>query len=94
MALELTLWDPLRELARFREEAEDELHVTDKEAEKVDQRDAFERERNIAGIYLKEMNKLPLLSRDKEIELAKRIRLGERKMRIFLPYDENSILII
>ncbi|NIS69694.1 MAG: sigma-70 family RNA polymerase sigma factor [Proteobacteria bacterium] len=84
MAVELTLWGPLRELTAFPEETEGDLHVIDKEAKEVDQKDALERDANIAAIYLKEMNKVPLLTREKETQVAKRIRLGERKIRILL----------
>ncbi len=84
MATELTLWGQLTELTAFREEAEGDLHVTDKGAKEVDQKDVRERDANIAAIYLKEMNKVPLLTREKETELAKRIRLGEQRIRILL----------
>ncbi len=50
----------------------------------ADQEDMLDRDMNIAAMYLKEMNKVPLLTREEEIELAKRIRLGEQKIRILL----------
>jgi RNA polymerase primary sigma factor len=36
---------------------------------------------NIASVYLKEMNRVPLLTRKKEIEVAKRIRQSEQRIR-------------
>jgi RNA polymerase primary sigma factor len=41
---------------------------------------AADRDINIARMYFKEMNKVPLLKRDREIELARRIQLGERRL--------------
>jgi RNA polymerase primary sigma factor len=38
-------------------------------------------ETNIASIYLKEMNRVPLLTRKKEIELSRRIHHGEERIR-------------
>ncbi len=35
---------------------------------------------NIAGVYLKEMVKIPLLTRAREIELGERIQLGEQRL--------------
>jgi len=84
MAFELTSWGPLRELTTLPQEAEHDPYVTDKQAKEVNQKDDRGRDGNIAAMYLKEMNKVPLLTREREIELAKRIRLGEQKIRILL----------
>jgi len=46
--------------------------------ETPDQRDC---DINIASVYLKEMNRVPLLSRKREIEVAKRIQQSEQKIR-------------
>ncbi len=36
---------------------------------------------NIATVYLREISKVPLLSREREIQLGKRIRLGKQRIR-------------
>jgi RNA polymerase primary sigma factor len=41
---------------------------------------------NIASVYLKEMNKVPLLTRKREIEVAKRIQKSERKIQDLLSH--------
>jgi len=71
-------------LTTFPEEAGNDPYSTNKEFKEVDQKDGLKRDGNIAAMYLKEMNKVPLLTREEEIELAKRIRLGEQKIRILL----------
>jgi RNA polymerase primary sigma factor len=56
----------------------DSDEVSDVAEEKQDRQ---EEETNIAGIYLREMNRVPLLTRQKEIDLARRIQQGEKKIR-------------
>jgi len=53
----------------------------DRHGEDPDQSDG---DVNIAGIYLKEMNKVPLLTREREIQLARTIQESERKIRDFI----------
>lgn len=57
-------------------------YPTSDKAEEVDEDDLdqLDHDVNIASIYLKEMNKVPLLSREREIELARRIQQGEWKI--------------
>ncbi len=84
MTFDVAPWMPFEELTALREEIEHDPYLTVKEADMADQHDVAERDINIAGIYFREMSKLPLLKREREIELARRIQLGERKMHLIL----------
>jgi len=88
LAFQLTPWGQSRDvtpdLTTLRGEVDDDPDLKAKEADTVDQQDMLSRDMNIAAMYLREMKKVPLLTREKEVELAKRIQLGERKMHILL----------
>jgi RNA polymerase primary sigma factor len=84
MALDLAPWIPFEELTTLREERDHDPYLTGEEADIGDPNDVAERDINITGMYFKEMSKLPLLKREREIELARRIQLGERKMHLLL----------
>jgi RNA polymerase primary sigma factor len=63
------------------EPLDDHLDSEKTEEPKDAQRDGLENEANIVSIYLREMNRVPLLTRNREIELARRIHEGERRIR-------------
>ena len=87
MAFGLTPWGPSREsreLTTSREKIDDDPHLKGEEADTAKQEHVLDRDMNIAAMYLREMNKVPLLTREREVALAKRIQLGERKIRILL----------
>jgi RNA polymerase primary sigma factor len=88
LAFQLTPWeqsgDLTTELTTFRGEVDDDPNLKTEEVGAADHEDILERDMNIAAMYLREMNKLPLLTREIEVELAKRIWLGERKMHFLL----------
>jgi RNA polymerase sigma factor (sigma-70 family) len=46
--------------------------------------DPVQRDDTISGAYLREINRFPLLDRQREIQLARRIHLGNRKLRTLL----------
>ena len=83
-ALNLTPWIAFAELAISEEGADEDPYVASEEAETPDSEDKPDRNTNIAGIYFREVSKIPLLTRKKEIELAKRIQLGERRIHTLL----------
>ena len=63
------------------EPVDDDLDFEETEEPKDAEEDGLENEANIVSIYLREMNRVPLLTRKGEIELAKRIHKGERRIR-------------
>jgi RNA polymerase primary sigma factor len=83
-ASDLTPWVAFGELITLQEEANEDPYPAGKEADTDEKEDTLDRDINIAGIYFKEVSKVPLLKREREIELAKRIQLGERKIHMLL----------
>jgi RNA polymerase primary sigma factor len=83
-ALDFTPWLAFAEMTAVQEEADEDPYSANEEAETQDHEDVAEPDANIAGIYFREVSKVPLLTRKKEIELAKRIQLGERKIHLLL----------
>ena len=83
-AFDLTPWVAFGELTTLREEMVDDPSLAGEEANTPDQEDMPDRDTNIAGIYFREVSKLPLLTREREVELAKRIQLGDRKIHLLL----------
>ncbi len=55
--------------------------ATPEQAESSDRDNASEYAQSPVAVYLKEVARIPLLSRDREIELARRIQLGQHKIR-------------
>ena len=84
MAFNLTAWQSFGELTAFRQEVDDDPYLTDEKAETTDQEDMVAPDLNIAAIYFREMNRFPLLTREREIELARRIQRGEQKIHLLL----------
>jgi len=63
------------------EPLDDHLDSEDSEEANETKDDRLENESNIVSIYLRDMNRVPLLTRNREIELARRIHEGERRIR-------------
>lgn len=84
VAYKLAAWQSLGELTTFSEEMNDDPYLTDDKAETACQKGTVDRDMNIAAIYFREMNRFPLLTKEKEIELARQIQHGERTVRFLL----------
>ena len=69
-------------LASFRqlEDLHEDLFLIEDRTDAIERGETLDQNLSIAGIYFREMNKVPLLGREREVELAKRIRQGERKV--------------
>jgi len=81
MALTSTLepWKALPDRGWNPSEVENEPFLARERAGTDDEGNAGGGNGNILSIYMREMNRFPLLTRQREIELAKRIQLGKRK---------------
>ena len=84
MAYELTQWKPLRELSAFREEGDRDPSLARQQTLMADERETLEGDGDIFRMYFREVSKVPLLTKEREIELAKRIQLGQRKIHNLL----------
>jgi len=84
MAYEVAACRQWEDLHGFQERLEVDRPVTEDRGRPSGREELLDHGLNIAGVYFKEMNRVPLLGREKEIELAKRIRLGETKVHRIL----------
>jgi len=84
MAYEVAACRQWEDLHGFQERLEVDRPVTEDRGRTSGREELLDHGLNIAGVYFKEMNRVPLLGREKEIELAKRIRLGETKVHRIL----------
>lgn len=88
MAFQFKAWEPAaflaREITAFVEEVDTDSQPTNEEVVTANGKEFADSDMNIATMYLREMNRIPLLSREREIELAKRIRRDMWKIRNLL----------
>lgn len=71
-------------LTDLQEEMDEDPFLNGQRADRGNEEGMLDSDRTIARIYFREMKKVPLLKREKEIELARRIELGERELRDIL----------
>ena len=84
MAYEATQWKPLRELSTFREDGDGDPSLLRQQTFMADEEEALKGDGDIFRMYFREVSKVPLLTREREIELARRIQRGQRKMHNLL----------
>ncbi|NIO04050.1 MAG: sigma-70 family RNA polymerase sigma factor [Proteobacteria bacterium] len=84
MAFEIRAWRAFGELTGFQKVTDGNPYPGENKIEQASQEDSFEHDENIATIYFKEMNRFPLLTREREVELARRIQLCEREINALL----------
>jgi RNA polymerase primary sigma factor len=84
MAFEMTSWRPFGELTNLWEPMDNQPYEAGADAETMHQGDLSEHDGNIVAVYFRELNRFPLLKRQTEIELAKRIHQGMRKIHRLL----------
>jgi RNA polymerase primary sigma factor len=78
------LFGPTTQISRkwvLPRENTDDSHEAREKGETARYRDPYDGEGNILGMYLREMGRVRLLTREREIELARRIQMDERKIR-------------
>jgi RNA polymerase primary sigma factor len=84
MAYESTQWKPLRELSTFREDGDGDPSLLCQQTFMADEEEALKGDGDIFRMYFREVSKVPLLTREREIELARRIQRGQRKIHNLL----------
>jgi RNA polymerase primary sigma factor len=78
------LFGPTKRISRkwvLPRENTDDSHEAREKGETPRYRDSYDGDGNIIGMYLREMGRVRLISREREIELARRIQMDERKIR-------------
>lgn len=93
MAFEPIPWASLRGLTILQEEKnrDDDPFEANEAGEREGHRDPYDGEVNILAMYLREMGKVPLLTRQREIELARRIQMGQRRICALLSQCSNAL---
>ena len=79
MVAGMTAYRHFGEVSDIHGALDEEPFLADQRGDASTRESMLDSDRNIARIYFREMSRVPLLRREKEIELARRIQLGERK---------------